>query len=132
MGRIWVLDTETKGTGANMVPLERKLKKPSGATEPIFKLREPAEPRPAEEPTPREPRRFKVVDVRSGQVSVDDVGAHEAIEALNGFSSIVDAYVYILQPERERWRMLTFGERSELWKLKDVLEAEVTPAHSAD
>ena len=29
MGKTWVLDTETKGTGANMVPLEKVLKKPA-------------------------------------------------------------------------------------------------------
>jgi len=28
MGRTWVLDTETKGTGANMVPLEKLEAKP--------------------------------------------------------------------------------------------------------
>jgi hypothetical protein len=28
MAKRWVLDTETKGTGANMVPLEKKLAKP--------------------------------------------------------------------------------------------------------
>ena len=28
MGKTWVLDTETKGTGANMVPLEKTLAKP--------------------------------------------------------------------------------------------------------
>jgi hypothetical protein len=27
VGKVWVLDTETKGTGANMVPLERVLSK---------------------------------------------------------------------------------------------------------
>ena len=26
MGRVWVLDTETKGTGAEMVPLDKALK----------------------------------------------------------------------------------------------------------
>jgi hypothetical protein len=29
MGKVWVLDTETKGTGAEMVPLEKTLKKPA-------------------------------------------------------------------------------------------------------
>jgi hypothetical protein len=29
--KTWVLDTETKGTGANMVPLEKVLKKPDSA-----------------------------------------------------------------------------------------------------
>jgi hypothetical protein len=28
MGKTWVLDTETKGTGANMVPLEKTQEKP--------------------------------------------------------------------------------------------------------
>src|SRR5688572_14211568 len=28
MGKVWVLDTETKGTGANVVPLERVLQRP--------------------------------------------------------------------------------------------------------
>jgi hypothetical protein len=29
MGKVWVLDTETKGTGANMVPLEKVQAKPA-------------------------------------------------------------------------------------------------------
>ncbi len=29
MGKTWILDTETKGTGAHVVPLEKALKKPS-------------------------------------------------------------------------------------------------------
>ena len=29
MGKTWVLDTETKGTGANMVPIEKVLEQPS-------------------------------------------------------------------------------------------------------
>lgn len=28
VGKVWVLDTETKGTGANMVPLEKAVKPP--------------------------------------------------------------------------------------------------------
>jgi hypothetical protein len=45
--KTWVLDTETKGTGANVVPLEKVLKKP----EPAPARRRPAvaaEQRPAE------------------------------------------------------------------------------------
>ena len=45
--KTWVLDTETKGTGANVVPLEKVLKKP----EPAPARRGPApaaEQRPAE------------------------------------------------------------------------------------
>ncbi len=28
MGKVWVLDTETKGTGANVVPLEKLQRQP--------------------------------------------------------------------------------------------------------
>jgi hypothetical protein len=45
--KTWVLDTETKGTGANVVPLEKVLEKP----EPAPARRRPAtapEPQPAE------------------------------------------------------------------------------------
>jgi hypothetical protein len=46
MGKAWVLDTDTKGTGARMVPLEDVLEKP-----------EPAPPRPApSRPRPAAPR----------------------------------------------------------------------------
>ena len=41
MGKNWVLDTETKGTGANMVPLEKVLEQPSdGPSEPVRRSRE--------------------------------------------------------------------------------------------
>src|SRR5687768_12060058 len=33
MGKVWVLDTETKGTGANMVPLDKVLRRPEPADE---------------------------------------------------------------------------------------------------
>jgi hypothetical protein len=49
--KTWVLDTETKGTGANMVPLEKVLKKP--------------EPAPRRRPAPApEPRRAERLDRR--------------------------------------------------------------------
>jgi hypothetical protein len=34
VGKVWVLDTETKGTGASMVPLEKALKRPEPAAAP--------------------------------------------------------------------------------------------------
>ena len=48
--RTWVLDTETKGTGANMVPLEKVLEKPEPAPA-------PRRAAPAAEPPRRPPRR---------------------------------------------------------------------------
>jgi hypothetical protein len=34
VGKVWVLDTETKGTGANMVPLENVQKQPEAGPAP--------------------------------------------------------------------------------------------------
>jgi hypothetical protein len=34
MGKVWVLDTETKGTGANVVPLEKVLERPAPSEKP--------------------------------------------------------------------------------------------------
>jgi hypothetical protein len=125
MGKVWVLDTETKGTGANMVPLERVLKKPAASAEPLFVPRTPR-PRQPEVPKPRAPRRFRVVDVMTRQVLVDGAPAREAIDALAGFRSIVDFSVYVWNPDSGRWRMLTLVECRELWKLRN----ETPPADS--
>lgn len=57
MGKIWVLDTETKGTGANMVPIEKVLEQPSESpSEPVRPSRkrlEAASPNEARRPRPR-------------------------------------------------------------------------------
>ena len=46
MAKTWVLDTETKGTGANMVPLEKVLEQPSKDDESGPPRRKRAAPRP--------------------------------------------------------------------------------------
>jgi hypothetical protein len=115
MGKVWVLDTETKGTGANMVPLERVTKRPS-APEPLFVPRKP-EPRPPEEPKPRAPRQFKVVDVMTRQTLVEGASTRETVEALKDVRSVVDVNVYVWNEEDERWRMLTLPEQRAIWDL---------------
>src|SRR5665648_621944 len=77
MAKIWVLDTETKGTGANMVPLEKVQSNPATAAGP-FKRPGPR-PRPASRPPERTPpREFKIVDVVSREVLAEGVGARAA------------------------------------------------------
>ena len=124
MGKIWVLDTETKGTGAEMVPLERVLEKrpaPSRESERrraerVRRLREPKpEPR-VEERAPREPSRFKVVSALSGRLLADDADAREAVDALAGLRSIADARVYVR--EAGDWRPLTLSEQRLLWEYR--------------
>jgi hypothetical protein len=52
MGKVWVLDTETKGTGAHMVPFEKTLertapaKAPARPDRPATRTRKTAERRP--------------------------------------------------------------------------------------
>jgi hypothetical protein len=115
MGKVWVLQTETKGTGANMVPLERTTRRASAA-EPVFVPRE-APPRPEPEPEPRMPRKFKVVDVMTRETLVDAGSARDAVEVLKDARSLVDVDVYVWQPVHERWRMLTSPERHAMWEL---------------
>lgn len=57
MAKTWVLDTETKGTGANVVPLEKVLRRPEDAPERPAKPRKRTQRERAESPTPpRRPR----------------------------------------------------------------------------
>src|SRR5437588_3733249 len=62
VAKSWILHTETKGTGAQMVPLESVQKRPT-TVEPVFVLREGAQARKPPESKPRARRRFRIVDV---------------------------------------------------------------------
>ncbi|HEY2258425.1 MAG TPA: hypothetical protein VGH45_01855 [Solirubrobacteraceae bacterium] len=115
MGKVWVLNTETKGTGANMVPLDRVTRRPSAA-EPLFVAPAPP-PRVPETPQPRQPRRFKVVELMTRRALVDDVNARDAVDALGGVRSVVDVEIYVSQTEEDDWRRLTFSERQAMWEL---------------
>jgi hypothetical protein len=57
MGRVWVLDTETKGTGAHVAPLEKPGAEPAGPPEraPRRRRAKPSPPARRERP-PRERR----------------------------------------------------------------------------
>ncbi len=128
MGKVWILDTETKGTGANMVPLDRVLRKPASDAVAGFALPELKPPAPPSD-TPRAPRRFKVVDVMTREVLAEDTDPRATIRLLEQFRSIVDVNVWVWQPERERWRMLSLEETRSLWdyrgRLADPAATEV-------
>jgi hypothetical protein len=120
MAKTWVLDTETKGTGAEMVPLEKLQQRRRSAQEGAraaerrrwrFRKREP-EP-PAERP--RQPRRFKVVDVMTREVLAEDVAVRRVLELLGESRSVVDSIVYVWDREHDDWRPLTMREQKLLW-----------------
>jgi hypothetical protein len=116
MPRTWILDTDTKGTGARMVPLDSVTQRPS-STERVLKGGKPAPRRPPDPPPVPVPRRFKVVDVMTQQPIVEDGTAREAVDALKNIRSTVDVTVYTWQDHAERWRPLTLGEQGALWEL---------------
>jgi hypothetical protein len=124
MARTWVLDTETKGTGARVVPLDGVTKR-RAANDRVLVEREPPAPRPPDAPKPRKPRRFRVVDLMTRQTLADDVGARQAVDALQGVRSVVDVTVYTWQEDRQRWRPLTLGEQRALW---DFAHGDNAPA----
>jgi hypothetical protein len=114
MGKVWVLDTGTKGTGAEMVPLEKVLKKPASERKRLFVV--PAhEPDPAAGTQQEEPPRFKVVDVMTQQVLAEDANARATVELLESMRSVVDVRIYIWEPKSERWRLLSYRDQKLLW-----------------
>jgi hypothetical protein len=118
MAKTWVLDTETKGTGATMVPLEKVLEQPR-REERILRIprRRDAEPGgEPEAPRPREPYRFRVMDVMTRRILAKDVGARETVDALADVRSVVDVAIDVWEPDTEAWRRLTLDERKLLWK----------------
>ena len=126
MGKIWILDTETKGTGAEMVPLERALERRRSAprekrSKASRRRPAPMAPGPPEDATPREPSRFKVVSALSGQVLAEDATAREAVAVLAGLRSLVDARVYVQEPGG--WRPLTMREQKLLREFRDRVVA---------
>jgi hypothetical protein len=128
MAKTWILKTATKGTGAEMVPLESVLRKGSD-TGPDFVLPELREP--AREPEPRQPYLFKVVDVMTREVLAEDADARTTIEVLEDVPSIVDVTIHVWDANAERWRMLTFGETKALWEYRGHLQDDAEPARSS-
>ena len=121
MSKVWVLDTETKGTGANMVPLDRVLRKPASEPEKLRVLRRPEPPAP-KPPEPRSPWQFKVVDVMTREVLAEGADTRTTVKLLEDVRSIVDVTIWIWQPETERWRMLTFDEARSLWDYRGRMD----------
>lgn len=131
MGKVWILDTETKGTGANMVPLDSVLRKPGSDAVEGFHLPALKPPEPAPEAPPA-PRRFKVVNVLTREVLADGADTRETVALLRGVRSIVDVTIWVWQPQMQRWRMLSLEETRALWeyrgRLADPAQPEPAPA----
>jgi hypothetical protein len=119
VAKVWVLDTETKGTGAQMVPLEKVLKQPASEPERRRARPRPA-PRPEKPPQPTPPRRFRVIDALSRELLVDDADAPATLALLRQVSQPVDVSVYVWEHKPQEWRLLTNREKKLLWRHRDA------------
>jgi hypothetical protein len=97
MGKTWVLDTETKGTGANMVPLEKVLEQPSKDEESGPSRRKRAAPRPhrdassARAPKSQRPRQTTSTPLPPGHVrkkATGEIGKVQAVDAQAGTATV--------------------------------------------
>jgi hypothetical protein len=114
VAKTWVLDTETKGTGAHIAPLQRAREEPLSERELALVLfkRPPRRPQPHE---PMLPLRFKVVDVMSARVLAEGIGARATVDLLEGMRSVTDVRIFLWLETTGRWRLLTLAEQKALW-----------------
>ena len=110
-----MLDTETKGTGAHMVPLDEP---ESAEPRPPQKIWVPPKrtPREPEPPKPPPPRRFRVLDVVTRTVLEEDGSVAETLALLAGVERMHDVNLYVWEPEDERWRLLSMAEQRIVWE----------------
>jgi hypothetical protein len=126
VGKTWLLDTETKGTGAHVVPLDSVLKEPTAEQDlAIVALERP--PRATKSAEPRAPLAFKVIDIMSGRLLAEGIGTRAAVELLEGMRSVLDVRLYVWMQYEERWRLLTLDEQKALWGFRR--QAAVAAAH---
>src|SRR3954471_16982853 len=126
MAKTWVLETHTKGTGANIVPLDDDAPAPASAPrepEPLFVARKQA-PKAPVAPPPKPPSRFKVVEITTGRVLAEDAGVRATVELLRDeVASITDVAIWIWRESQGRYVLLTHGEQRRLWELRDRVGA---------
>jgi hypothetical protein len=101
MAKVWVLDTETKGTGANVVPLEKVVRPPQEReAQPERPVKHPKRPAPARaaadaparprRPKPAEPERSATA-LPPGHVrkkATGELGKVQAVDARAGTATV--------------------------------------------
>ena len=95
MGKTWVLDTETKGTGANVVPLEKVLQTPEPDAKRRRAVRKTSAPGAPEQP-PRRPAAKKPVEKTSSPLppghvrkkGTGEIGKIRAVDSRAGTATV--------------------------------------------
>ena len=88
MSKTWVLDTGTKGTGANVVPLEKVERQPDAQPE---RRARPATTKPRRPATPAKPRERTVTALPPGHVrkkGTGEIGAVKAVDPKAGTATV--------------------------------------------
>ena len=123
MAKTWVLDTETKGTGAHIAPLKRNDGAKSRELN-LVRFHPPAAAggsasSDAKRSVSAQAMRFKVVDILAARVLVEDVTLRAALRALGSLRKAIDARVYVRRGDRERWHLLSLADTRRLWSLRE-------------
>jgi hypothetical protein len=129
MAKTWVLDTETKGTGAHVVPLEKVLRR--GDRKPelnLVELQRPDSPKPVPESDPPQRRTFKILDVMTRETLAEGIDLRTTVDLLGDVRSNVDVHVYVWDADRRRWRMLGLSEQRALWEAGRASAVQPTAA----
>jgi hypothetical protein len=98
MAKTWVLDTDTKGTGANMRPLEKVLEKPDSEEKPAptARPRRAAADKPAGSDAPKRSRPKRPVQKTSTELppghvrkrATGEIGKVEAVDSRAGTARV--------------------------------------------
>lgn len=115
MAKPWVLDSDTKGTGAQVVPLKRAEVRADG-TAPL--MISPKRERAAKPPEAATPRRFRVSDAMTRRVLADDAGLAATVALLEGVARLMDVDIYVWEQKAERWKLLSRSEQQTLWDFR--------------
>ena len=126
MPRTWYLDTETKGTGAHVAPLDRARERRPEKDEldlVTFKVSPAHVGSSASADVAlcgHAPLAFKVLDVMTSRVLAEGVDARAVVDLFEGFSSLVDVRIYARPRGAQRWRLLGVDELRVLWSFRGI------------
>jgi hypothetical protein len=131
MAKTWFLETHTKGTGANIVPLDGDDEQPARERERDVVFVHPPAARAPKPPEPKRPHVFKVLEITTGRVLAEGASARATVELLRDVRSVVDVAISVLSEKDGRYRLLTHGEQKTLWDLRGAGPAPRAPGQAA-
>jgi hypothetical protein len=116
--RTWILRHDTKGTGAEIRPLDAEQFKaghdPPLHVHPNVSMREPKK----EKPVVREPPRFRATSIfGAAWEPIHGVTVNVLVDWLATVPRMGDWNLWLWSPEQDRWIPLPAADRKFLWKV---------------